>query len=78
MTRGVLVEEIYYIVEGTASKLDKRNRKEKILTTDDLVGEFALVETIKPKFTVRAESFMLAKLLKLSDFKNTMAHYPEF
>jgi hypothetical protein len=43
MTRGILVEEIYYIVEGTASKLDKRNRREKVLTAGDLVGEFALV-----------------------------------
>mgnify|MGYP002380925424 CR=1 FL=1 len=54
LERNQKVEEICFIVEGTASKFNKKNRVLEQLVEGQFTGEFALLKDVRPKFTIRA------------------------
>jgi hypothetical protein len=64
IVRNQLVEEISYIIEGSGSKLNKKNKIFEEVKANDFCGEFALFSNVLPKFSIRAETFMLVKLFK--------------
>jgi signal-transduction protein with cAMP-binding, CBS, and nucleotidyltransferase domain len=78
LTRNHKVESICYIVEGTCAKYNKKNKVIQHLSTGDFCGEDALLKDVRPKFTVRAQTFMLMKVIAKSDIDTILSHYPSF
>lgn len=76
--RGKVVEKICYIVEGSAIKVNKKNKQVGVITAGSFCGEFALLTDMNAKFTIRADTFMLMKVLKKAEIDAILAHYPEF
>jgi signal-transduction protein with cAMP-binding, CBS, and nucleotidyltransferase domain len=78
LTRKQKVESIYYIVEGTCAKINKKNQVVEKFSSGDFCGEESLLKNIRPKNTVRAQTFMLMKVITKSDIDLILSHYPLF
>ena len=48
------------------------------LNSGQFTGEFALLKDIRPKFTIRASTFMLMKVIKKSEIETILKSYPNF
>jgi signal-transduction protein with cAMP-binding, CBS, and nucleotidyltransferase domain len=78
LARKQKVESIYYIVEGTGAKFNKRNRVLDKYESGDFCGEFALLKDVRPKFTLKAQTFMLMKVIAKNDVDSILSNYPLF
>jgi signal-transduction protein with cAMP-binding, CBS, and nucleotidyltransferase domain len=78
LTRNQQVESICYIVEGTCAKYNKKNKIIAHYSAGDFCGEDALLKDVRPKFTVRAQTFMLMKVIAKSDVDSILSNYPLF
>lgn len=78
LPRKKTITQIYYIVEGCATKFNKRNKAIEFLQEGQFCGDFALLKDVWPRFEIRAQTFMLAKVLKKSDVDSILDHYPHF
>ena len=66
IVRNQSVEEISFVIEGFGSKVNKKNKVFEEIKAGDFCGEIALFSDLRPKYSIRAETFMLVKLLKKS------------
>lgn len=76
--RNQMIEEICYIIEGSATKYNKKNKPFENLEPGRFIGEFALLRDQRPKFQLRADTFMLLKMLKKSEVIKLLDLYPLF
>ncbi len=77
IARGTKIEAIYFIVEGQAKKLNKKLKVMEKIRTGTFCGQEALFQEITPKYSVKAETFVLMKILNKSDIKRNMSNYPQ-